>query len=134
MLRHIVADFRKSRNSTKFFKSFNYARVTTPVINIIFSLEISQNSQENTCARDSFLIKLQALASNFIKKESLAHVFSCEFCEISKSTCFFTEQLWWLLLIFQSSWNIWGNYILRLINFFFTWSCPDFCEFFQTGN
>ena len=23
-------------------------------------LEISQNSQENTCARDSFLIKLQA--------------------------------------------------------------------------
>ena len=25
-------------------------------------LEISQNSQENTCARDSFLIKLQALS------------------------------------------------------------------------
>ena len=25
-------------------------------------LEISQNSQENTCARDSFLIKLQAKA------------------------------------------------------------------------
>ena len=24
------------------------------------SIEISQNSQENTCARDSFLIKLQA--------------------------------------------------------------------------
>ena len=29
---------------------------------------------------------------NFIKKESLAQVFSCEFCEISKNT-FFTEHL-----------------------------------------
>ena len=34
-------------------------------------IEISQNSQESTCARDSFLIKF--------KKESLAHVFSYEF-------------------------------------------------------
>ena len=49
-------------------------------------LEISQNSQENTCARDSFLIKLQAEACNFIKKKTLAQVFSCEFCEISKNT------------------------------------------------
>ena len=32
-------------------------------------------------------------ASNFIKKETLAQVFSCEFYEISKNT-FFTEQLW----------------------------------------
>ena len=48
-------------------------------------LEISQNSQENTCARVSFLIKLQA-ACNFIKKETLAQVFSCEFYEISKNT------------------------------------------------
>ena len=32
-------------------------------------------------------------ACNFIKKETLAEVFSCEFCEISKNT-FFTEHLW----------------------------------------
>ena len=72
------------------------------------SEEISQNSQENTCARVSFLIKLQARraseaqrlrvsealrACNFIKKETLAQVFSCEFCEISKNTIF-TEYLW----------------------------------------
>ena len=37
-------------------------------------LEISQNSQENTCAKFSFLIK------------TLAQVFSCEFSEISKNT------------------------------------------------
>ena len=46
------------------------------------------NSQENTCTRVSFLTKLL-----FFKKETLAQVFFCEFCEISKNT-FFTEHLW----------------------------------------
>ena len=44
-------------------------------------LEISQNSQENTCARASF-----------IKKETLAQVFSSEFCEILEDA-FFKEHL-----------------------------------------
>ena len=42
-------------------------------------LEISQNSQENTCAREPE-------SCNFIKKETLALAFSCEFCKISKNT------------------------------------------------
>ena len=46
----------------------------------------------NTCARVSFLIKLLAEACNFIKKETLAEVFSCKFCKISKNT-FFVEHL-----------------------------------------
>ena len=54
-------------------------------------LKISQNSQKNTYARVSFLIKLQTHACNFIKKETLAQVFSCEFCKIFKKT-FFTEN------------------------------------------
>ena len=41
-------------------------------------LEISQNSQENICARETL--------------ETLAQVFSCEFCEISKNI-FFTDHL-----------------------------------------
>ena len=60
-------------------------------------LEISQNSHEKACARVSCLVKLQPEICNFIKKEALAQVFSCEFCEISKNT-FFTEHLRWLLL------------------------------------
>ena len=44
-------------------------------------LKVSQNSQKNTCARVSFLIKLQTLG-NFIEKEALAQVFSYEICEI----------------------------------------------------
>ena len=54
-------------------------------------LEISQNSQESTCARVSISIKLQAC--NFVKIETLAKVFPCEFCEISKNR-FFTEHVW----------------------------------------
>ena len=49
-------------------------------------LETSQNSQENTCTRGPILIKLQAFY--FIKKETLAQVFSCEFWKISKNTFF----------------------------------------------
>ena len=47
-------------------------------------LKILLNWQEHTCARVSFLIKLQAY---FIKKR----LFSCEFCEIFKNT-FFIEH------------------------------------------
>ena len=40
-----------------------------------------------------FFIKVAGAACNFIKKEILAQVFSCGFCEISKNTLF-TEHLW----------------------------------------
>ena len=56
-------------------------------------LEISDNSQENTCARVSFLLKLQAGAYKFIKKETLAQVSFCEFCKISKNTFFYRAPL-----------------------------------------
>ena len=46
-------------------------------------LNIFQNAQENTCAKVYFQIKLQ-----LVQKKSLAYVFSCEFCEISKNTFF----------------------------------------------
>ena len=58
----------------------------------------------------SFLLKLQDSVCNFIKKETLAQVFSCEFCEISKNT-YFTEHVWTTASIygnfysFQSSGN-----------------------------
>ena len=66
-------------------------------------LEISQNSQESTCGRISFLIKLQAEACNLIKKETLAQVFSWNFAKFL-STSFrqntSRQQLqifWWYL-------------------------------------
>ena len=46
-------------------------------------LEISQNSQENTCARVTFLIKLQT--GNVIKKETLTQVFSVDFVKFLRT-------------------------------------------------
>ena len=43
-------------------------------------LKVSQNSQKNACAR---------VSCNFIKKEALAQVFSCEFCETFKNKFFY---------------------------------------------
>ena len=45
-------------------------------------IKISNDLQETICAR-----------TPFIKKETLAELFSCEFCKLSKNT-FSTEHLW----------------------------------------
>ena len=61
-------------------------------------LEIWQNSQENTCARVSFLIKLHAVACNFTKKRcSGTACFSVSFAKFLR-TSFLTEHLRWPLL------------------------------------
>ena len=74
-----------AKNSFLAEVSFNLLILSEAVVQRCFVenvfVEISQNSQENTCARVSLL------------KETLAQVFSCEFCEISTNT-FFTEHLW----------------------------------------
>ena len=93
--------------TSRFLKSAEVA--TGGVLYKKVFLEISQNSQENKCARVSFLIKLQAY---FIKKETLAQVFPCEFCEISKNT--FSQ-------------NTSGRLLLNLFMFFYL-------EWAETGN
>ena len=57
----------------------------------------SKFTGKNLC-QSLFLIKLQAWPATLLKKETLAHVFSCEFCEISKNT-FFTEHVLLLLKV-----------------------------------
>ena len=54
-------------------------------VNKVF-LQISWNSQENNFVRASFWINLQAEGGSFIKKETLAQVFSGEFYKIFKNT------------------------------------------------
>ena len=69
-------------------------------------LEISQNSQENTCARDSFLIKLKALAwAATLLKMSLWHrCFPGSFAKFLRTPSF-TEHLCWLFLQITTSIN-----------------------------
>ena len=59
------------------------------------SRKISQNSQENTCARDSFLIKLQASGR-------CCRCFPVNFAKFLR-TPFLTEHLRWLLLFCLST-------------------------------
>ena len=61
-------------------------------------LENSQKFTGKHLCQSLFFIKFQAETCSFIKKRTLAQVFSCEFCEISKNS-FFTEYLRWLLLL-----------------------------------
>ena len=68
---------------------------------------------ENTCIRVSFY----AEACNFIKKETLAQVFSCEFCDIFKNTYFTAGSL-----------SVWATASAQLdpdkiVNYFFVKSC-----------
>ena len=56
--------------------------------------KILQNSQESTCARVSFLIKLQAQACKFIKKETGTKCLSTPFLLFLQNTsggCFCNE-------------------------------------------
>ena len=69
----------------------------------IVLIEISHNSQENTCVRVSFLINFQASACNFIKKKLWHKCFTVNFAKSQKFAKFLetyslTEHLPWLLL------------------------------------
>ena len=61
-------------------------------------LKILQNSQENTCARVSFLIKLQDLKPATLLKKRVWHkCFPVNFAKFLR-TPFVPEHLGWLLL------------------------------------
>ena len=96
------ADFRSSLPEVFYKKGVlrNYAKFT--------GKHVCQRLFFNKVAdlRPATLLKksLWPKVCNFIKKESLPQVFSCEFCEISRNT-FFTEHLRRLLLKFQNFWE-----------------------------
>ena len=56
-------------------------------------LKISQNSPENTCARVSFLIKLQARPVTLLKKRLWYRCFPVNFAKFLGAP-FFIEHLW----------------------------------------
>ena len=78
-----MAYIARPRLKNKLPKELTEAVVQTLSVKKVF-LEISQNSQENACAG----VSQRPEACNLIKVDTLAHVFSCEFFEISKNTFF----------------------------------------------
>ena len=56
--------------------------------------KILQNSQENTCVRVFFFSKsCRPQNCSIIKKETVAQVFTCEFCVIFRNTFFYRKPL-----------------------------------------
>ena len=82
-------------------------------------LEISQNSQENTCARLSFLIKLHAEACN-----SGTGVFPLNFVQFLR-TPFLTAHLQWLLLYFFSTFL----FSTKIVNFYHSYFQPKWSHY-----
>ena len=75
-------------------------------------LEISQKSQQNTCARVSFLIKLQPRSVTLLKKRLWHRWFPLNFEKFLR-TPFSIEHLCWLLL--KNLWNIiWQSQFIQL--------------------
>ena len=58
---------------------------------------------------------------SFIKKEALAQVFSCEFCEISKNTFFYT-----IPPVVGSGHTVPSKYAITSLSI--TYKMPTFCE------
>ena len=73
-------------------------------------LEISQSSQENTCVRVSFLIKLKSSGLRLYLKRDSGTGVSCEFCEDFKNT-FFTVHLRATLLYRKVVYSVLSKYV-----------------------
>ena len=66
---------------------------------------------------------LKPEAYNFIEKETLAQMFSCEFCEISKNN-FFTEHFWTTASI-----SNFKHLTIALKYFYSSWAHFEPCSF-----
>ena len=76
-----------------YFRS-NYLRCSVKKV----FLEISHNSQDNTCARDSFLIKLQARLATLLKKSLWYRYFPVNFAKFLRTP--FSQNTSGRLLLF----------------------------------
>ena len=94
-----IASHQRALNvllSPKSTESLNLCKIQRQPLEVF--LKISQNSQENTCARASFLIKLQATLPAVLLKKRLWHRYFPMKIEKFLRTPSSTEHLRWLLL------------------------------------
>ena len=68
-------------------------------------IKISQNSQENTYAKVSFLIKLQTTPATLLKTRQWHRRFPANFAKFVRAT-FFTEHLWTTASLFVTTYSI----------------------------
>ena len=93
-----IKDALGTRLASHFKWSLKYLEAVVQRCSVIkVFLEISQNSQESTCARASILIKLQASPLTLLKKRLWHRCFSVNFAKFLRTPSL-KEHLWWLLL------------------------------------
>ena len=96
-------------------------------------LDISQNSRENTCARVSFLVKLQAWGLTLLEKRLWHRCFSANFAKFLRIP-FIKEHLWKLTL---SLFPLTLSFLLNALNendFTFNLQCPHIYSVFYHRN
>ena len=96
----------RTQNVTTFFK---YDDLQHLVVSALVSIFLDRSSHPEVFCKKGVLKKFAKftgkhlcqslfLKSNFIKKETLAQAFSCEFCEISKNNFFYRTAPVFLLV------------------------------------
>ena len=90
----------------KFFDILNYRNSRSQMF---FKVGVLKNFAifigKRLCWSLFFYQSCRPEASNFLKKETPAHLLSCEYWEVFKNS-FLIEQLWWLLLKVGNSFDI----------------------------
>ena len=94
-------------------------------------LKILQDSKENTCARVSFLIKLQVKAGNFSKSRLWHRCFPVNFAKFLR-TYFYLKQLRWLLLKKPFSRSLLDEFYVMRLNFNQAFGFPRLKPVFRT--
>ena len=83
-LRWLLLILQRVKSRTRMFNAF-YVQLLAPNKLIVHFLEkIKTKAVAQNCSVNKVFFRSQAC--NFIKKEALTQVFSCQFCEISKNT------------------------------------------------
>ena len=101
LILEVKLDFNKYNFTWSFFLFIAYLEIQTWLSTVRFRWKsLTLNNDRSSYRRCSikkdvknFAKFTRLQACNVIKKENLAQVFSCEFCEISQNA-FFTEHLW----------------------------------------
>ena len=112
--------FPKCRSSCSqmFFRSSRHPEVFCKKL----FREISQNSQENTCARVSLLLSCRQRSATFLKKKPWHRCFLWILWNFEEHLFLQNTSLWWLLLVLQNRCSYKFPYIhqkISVLKFFF---------------
>ena len=97
-----------------------HTNITSSHPEVFCAKDVLKKFTENHYCQSLFLINCRPQACNSIKKETLAQVFSYEFCKIFKKT-FFIEHIQWLFSEYVFFWTV----CCTLSHSYFLWNISN---------